>query len=357
MGIKEASRVSLGAMGFNMDLTAVVYMAFNFIASVGIVFVNKIVIKQFGYNFATFLTALHFVATWIGVLINYKLGMYKVKKLNHLDVFPITASFCSFVVFNNLSLQYNSVGFYQLMKVLTTPVVVILQSLFYGVHLPWKLQLSLVPVCIGVAMATVSDFSFNYNGTFWAVAGLIATAFYQLLVKTRQDLLKCNSFQLLHYQAPQSAAFVALCTPFFDKLFEDDGLLNYKYSTYAVFFICLSCLLAYCVNLSTYLVIGHTSPVSYQVLGHFKLLIILAAGIFIFGEDSNSTRLCGMALAFSGIVSYTTLKQNLKSGWEKSSPHGKSSPNATISTAGFKGKPVFDCEEEKEGHETISLKN
>ena len=34
----------------------------------------------------------------------------------------------SFVVFNNLSLQYNSVGFYQLMKVLTTPVVVVLQA-------------------------------------------------------------------------------------------------------------------------------------------------------------------------------------------------------------------------------------
>ena len=31
--------------------------------------------------------------------------------------------------------------------------------------------------------------------------------------------------------------------------------------------IVLSCALAYCVNLSTYLVIGHTSPVSYQVLG------------------------------------------------------------------------------------------
>lgn len=34
---------------------------------------------------------------------------------------------CRFVVFNNLSLQYNTVGFYQLMKVLTTPVVVVLQ--------------------------------------------------------------------------------------------------------------------------------------------------------------------------------------------------------------------------------------
>jgi solute carrier family 35 protein E3 len=61
------------------------------------------------------------------VLVNLRLGHYTVKKLRHLDVLPITLSFCAFVVFNNLSLQYNSVGFYQLMKVLTTPVVVVLQ--------------------------------------------------------------------------------------------------------------------------------------------------------------------------------------------------------------------------------------
>ena len=327
--------VTLEFMGVKLDMTAVGYMTFNFIASVGIVFVNKIVIRTFEYKYATFLTALHFVATWIGVLINHKLGMYEVKKLNHWDVFPITASFCSFVVFNNLSLQYNSVGFYQLMKVLTTPVVVILQSLFYNVNLPGKLKLSLLPVCIGVAMATVSDFSFNYNGTFWATAGLIATAFYQLLVKTRQDSLKCNSFQLLHYQAPQSAMFVALCTPLFDEMLDKSGLLNYEYSAYSVFFILLSCVLAYCVNLSTYLVIGHTSPVSYQVLGHFKLLVILAAGIFVFGEDTNSTRLCGMALAFAGIVSYTTLKQNSKSGWEKTPTKSpKIHPVTSVSGAG-----------------------
>jgi hypothetical protein len=40
---------------------------------------------------------------------------------------------------------------------------------------------------------------------------------------------------------------------------------QYDYRVGAVLSIGLSCLLAYCVNLSTYLVIGHTSPVSYQV--------------------------------------------------------------------------------------------
>lgn len=54
-----------------------------------------------------------------------------------------------------------------------------------------------------------------------------------------------------------------------------------------------------------------------QVLGHFKLLVILTAGIFLFNEDTNSVRLLGMCLAFIGIVAYTTLKQSTASGWEK----------------------------------------
>jgi len=56
--------------------------------------------------------------------------------------------------------------------------------------------------------------------------GLVATAFYQLLVKTRQDKLEANSFQLLHYQAPQSALLVAVCTPFFDKTFGPGGFFH-----------------------------------------------------------------------------------------------------------------------------------
>ena len=37
----------------------------------------------------------------------------------------------------------------------------------------------------------------------------------------------------------------------------------------------ISSILAFLVNLSTFLVIGKTSPVSYQVLGHSKLVVII----------------------------------------------------------------------------------
>ena len=294
-----------GGTIFGFDATTVTLMAFNFVSAVGIVFANKYVFHVYSYNFACFVTALHFVVTALGGRICLFFGLYEVKKLNHMDVLPITASFCCFVVFNNLSLQHNSVGFYQLMKVLTTPVVVVLQRAFYDIRVEQNLTACLGIICSGVVLATVSDISVNAAGTFWAVMGLVATAFYQLLVAQRQRSLKVNALQLLHYQAPQAAAVVIIMTPFLDNMTD---LAVYEYTPGAVAAIAFACFLAFCVNLSTFLVIGHTNPVTYQVLGHFKLVIILISGVVLFGEDSNVVRLTGMAMAFCGILGYTEIK-------------------------------------------------
>ena len=274
---------------------------------------NKYVFHVYKYNFAVFVTSLHFVATTIGVQGCRMLNMYTPKKLNHMDVLPITVAFCAFVVCNNLSLQYNSVGFYQLMKVLTTPVVVVLQRFFFNIHIESQKLTCLGFICFGVAISTVSDFSVNAKGTFWAVMGLVSTAFYQLLVKSRQQSLECNALQLLHYQAPQSATVVLLMSPFLDDIWGPTGLMNYEYSSEAITAIFVACVLAFCVNLSTFLVIGNSSVVSYQVLGHFKLVLILISGVLLFGEDSNPVRLSGMVMSFCGIVAYTELNRK-KSG-------------------------------------------
>ena len=118
------SEMSSDSLIYGFSTKTMGLMAFNFVSAVGIVFMNKYVFHTFSYNYAVFVTSLHFVMTTIGVRCCHMAGMYQPKELKHMDVLPITVAFCLFVVCNNLSLQYNSVGFYQLMKVLTTPVVV-----------------------------------------------------------------------------------------------------------------------------------------------------------------------------------------------------------------------------------------
>jgi len=267
------------------------------------------------------------VITFFGLHGLSHLGWFEVKKVKFMQIIPLVFAFCGFVVFNNLSLQYNSVGVYQLMKVLTTPVIAVVQTLFYDAPLDNRLKLALLPVCIGVGLATVNDLELNGVGLTYAVLGLVSTSFYQIWVKTRQQDLGLNSYQLLYYQAPLSAVVVLFLVPIFDQIHGTGGLLEYTYNIPALFDISLTAVLAFCVNISIYLVIGNTSPISYNVLGHFKLCVILLSGWLFFQEDMNSRKMFGTILAFTGVVAYTTLKQYTDNEWNRAKP-----PSSTTST-------------------------
>lgn len=58
------------------------------------------------------------------------------------------------------------------------------------VVLPFQLLVTLVPICAGVALSTANDTEVSKEGAFWAVAGLLAAAGYQVLVKSTQENLK-----------------------------------------------------------------------------------------------------------------------------------------------------------------------
>ena len=281
------------------------YMALNFITSVAIIWANKLAYNS-GFPFATTLTVIHFLFTFVGLEISARRGLFEKKPLSVLSVAPISCAFCGFVVFNNLSLQHNAIGTYQLMKVMTTPAIVAIQYAWYGVRLPMLQAVSLLPVCVGVCLATVASLDASWKGLVFGVAGIVSTSIYQIWVKTEQANLECSSEQLLYYQAPVSGVMLLLTLPFVEDL---PSFLTFEWLSFAsVFWVLFSALSAFLVNLSIFLVIGKTSPVSYNVLGHGKLCVILLSGYLLFGDAYTAKNLIGVLMAVVGIVWYTHLK-------------------------------------------------
>lgn len=97
----------------NADKNTVMVILMNVVSSITIVFANKWVFKTFKFTFGTTLTFVHFIVTFLGLVLCARAGMFEVKPLRIRQMLPLCISFCGFVVLNNLSLQYNSVGFYQ----------------------------------------------------------------------------------------------------------------------------------------------------------------------------------------------------------------------------------------------------
>ena len=253
------------------------------------------------------------------------------------------------------------------MKVMTTPVVGIIQYTVYGVTMQSKLIFALVFVVIGIIVVTCNEVELRFWGLIYAICGVLSTSFYQVWVKTRQQDLGLSPPQLLYYQAPISAIMVFAVTPLFDPVFTPSdgeqfevsdpskrviGLLDYDFlSGNVIYLILVSCLLAFCVNLSIFLTIGKTSPITYNVLGHFKLCVVTIGGTFLFNEDTNSRKVMGVTIALVGITMYTYWKLQTSNAWDKRAikkvtPKNTHGSNGVVIGIGGGGTKDSDAETE-----------
>ncbi|ESO12907.1 hypothetical protein HELRODRAFT_62849 [Helobdella robusta] len=286
-----------------------VCLVLNILLSISIVFVNKLVYTRIMFPNMT-LTCVHFVFTTIGMCICRFCSMFEFKLLPISKMIPISLTFCGFVVLTNLSLQSNTVGTYQIIKTMTTPGIIILQTFFYGRSFSTKVKLTLIPITAGVFMNSYFDLRFNVIGLIFALSGVVVTSLYQVWVNEKQTEFSCNSMQLLYYQAPLSAIGVAIIVPLFEPVISPGGIFGTPWDVYSLLLVSLSGLIAFAINLSIFWIIGNTSPLTYNMVGHCKFCLTVAGGFLIFSDPITFYQLFGILLTFSGVLAYTHFKMN-----------------------------------------------
>ena len=236
---------------------------------------------------------------------------------------PLAAAYVGYVVLNNLSLKLNTVGFYQISKICIMPTLIAIEIALFGKYPSQKTLMAVVLVCLGVALATVTDqgLTTNFIGLLVGVAAILVTAMYQVWAGSKQKELQTGSMQLLHQYTPLAALMLAVLVPILEPvgLFENapnpHTLLGFTYSFSSIMAIAVSSILGLLVSLSTFLVIGATSSLTYNIVGHLKTVTILTGGCLIFGDTMSVSKLSGVALAMVGIAWYSqmqisTLQQN-----------------------------------------------
>jgi solute carrier family 35, member E3 len=206
----------------------------------------------------------------------------------------------------NLNLAYNSVGFYQLSKLACVPFVLVVQYFLYKQGVSRPIQLTLIPITVGVGWATVHDVDVNIMGTMFAVSAVAATGMAQIFTSTYQKSLNMNAMQLLFHTAPLIAAGMLMMCPVFDNV---SDLWQFEYNSGVVTRIIVSCCFALGVNISNYVVLGKTSPLTYQVLGHLKTVLILVLGVVLFNKQVDMQNVLGVVVAMGGVVAYTEIKR------------------------------------------------
>ncbi|XP_042503587.1 UDP-xylose transporter 3-like, partial [Macadamia integrifolia] len=168
-----------------------------------------------------------------------------------------------------------------------------------------NIQLSLSILLLGVGIATVTDLQLNALGSVLSLLAVVTTCVAQIMTNTIQKRFKVSSTQLLYQSCPYQAMTLFIVGPFLDGLLTNQNVFAFKYTPQVLVFIVLSCLISVSVNFSTFLVIGKTSPVTYQVLGHLKTCLVLAFGYVLLRDPFSWRNILGILIAVVGMILYS----------------------------------------------------
>uniref|UniRef100_A0A383W0N7 Sugar phosphate transporter domain-containing protein n=1 Tax=Tetradesmus obliquus TaxID=3088 RepID=A0A383W0N7_TETOB len=294
-------------------LPAIIYGLTNLGSVVTIVVANKVVMSTYKFSFPVCLTWFHAIVTALGMIAMAAAGMFQVKKLPWQKTAPVACAYVGFVIFNNLSIQVNTVGFYQISKIMITPVVVLVEYFAYHKTVSRQKLCAIALLMFGISIATVSDKQVSSNPLGILVAGLavLSSSLYQVWTGVKQKQLGVNGNQLLHQVSPIAVLLLAVLVPLVEPVGsfsnpEEGTLLGYTYSRGSLGWILLSSGLGLVVTLSTYLFIGVTSPLTYNVVGHLKTVLIVTSGVVFFGDVITAKKMLGIGCAMAGIVWYTS---------------------------------------------------
>lgn len=280
-------------------------LTLSVVSSVSIVICNKALMSSLHFIFATTLTSWHLLVTFCSLHVALSMKFFEHKPID-------SQTRIGFGILNgisigllNLSLGFNSVGFYQMTKLAIIPCTVMLETLFLSKKFSQNVKLSLIILLLGVGIATITDLQLNVLGSFLSFLAVITTCVAQIMTNTIQKKYKISSTQLLYQTCLYQAMTLLISGPFLDKLLTNLNVFSFDYTTKVVAFIVLSCLISISVNFSTFLVIGKTSPVTYQVLGHLKTCLVLAFGYVLLRDPFNWRNILGILIALVGMILYS----------------------------------------------------
>ncbi|KAK8695961.1 hypothetical protein V6N13_001102 [Hibiscus sabdariffa] len=229
-------------------------------SSVSIVICNKALMSNLGFPFATTLTSWHLMVTFCTLHAANRFNLFENKPIDMKTVMLFGILNGVSIGLLNLTLGFNSIGFYQMTKLAIIPFTVLLETVFLKKQFSQKIKLSLFLLLVGVGIASITDLQLNFVGTILSLLAILTTCVGQIA------------------------------------------------------FIILSCIISVSVNFSTFLVIGKTSPVTYQVLGHLKTCLVLAFGYTLLHDPFTQKNIIGILIAIfgMGLYSYFCTQDNKK---------------------------------------------
>jgi solute carrier family 35 protein E3 len=299
----------------NLEVTS--WIMLSIFSSTSLILLLKLVKYHIKCKYTTTLSTFHFLATWILLELIAFCGAIK-----RSDQIPFARRtllaflvMCS-IVSMNFNLAANSIGFYQMSKLCCIPYMIVRNFVVKRERYTRGELISLAILLIGVGMFSISDVEVNLIGSIYAIIAITSTAHNQLMTGELQREFTLNGPELQLAIMPSEFSIGVICATALENLGEN-SFSTADFTFAEIGLILATCIFAIGVNVSTFQLIGKTSGVTYQVVGHAKTVLLLVFGYIFFPSPWESTAqmvraIVGIAVALLGVFAYTKVKLDLQ---------------------------------------------
>jgi solute carrier family 35 protein E3 len=197
------------------------------------------------------------------------------------------------------------------------PTIVLYNFLFEHKTTPFLTLISLVILLFGISLFTINDVQVNLRGTIVAGLAVVFVATSQTKTGTVQKEFGINGPSAQHATALLQF-FTAFVSALFVETHGSNNLFAHSFQTPEIILIVLTGFVSVSVNVCAFGLIGKTSAVTFQVVGHCKTILIFVFGLIIFPAREGETRdqfvkkIAGLVISMSGVIFYTYLEMKAK---------------------------------------------
>lgn len=287
---------------------------------------NKKIYNYFPYPY--FVSLIHLMVGVTYCAVSWALGMPKRAPLNK-ETFGllVPVAFCHALghVMTNVSFAAVAVSFTHTIKALEPFFNAAASQFVLGQQIPFTLWLSLMPVVIGVSMASLTELSFNWLGFVSAMTSNIAFTYRS--VYSKKAMTGMDSTNLYAYISIIALVF---CIPP-AIVMEGPTLLQHGFAD-AIAKVGMTKFLSdlFWVGMFYHLynqlatnTLERVAPLTHAVGNVLKRVFVIGFSIIVFGNKISTQTGIGTVIAIAGVAMYSLIKARLEEAKKKAAAVAK----------------------------------
>ncbi|KAG0265316.1 UAA transporter [Mortierella polycephala] len=289
--------------------TSYTWLAMYFMLNLTLTIYNKAILSTFQFGFPWTLTGIHTLCSGIGALMMARMGYFTPTQLGEREnmvMLMFSFLYTLNIAISNVSLNEVSVAFHQVIRAMTPVFTIAISVAFLAKRYSGMTYLSLLPLLLGVYMATVGDYSFTAMGFLLTVLGTILAATKTVVTNRIQvGRLQLHPLDLLLRMSPLAFVQTVIFSWMNGELNEVVSFCQTKMSTKLVMALLVNGIIAFFLNYVSFTANKKTSALTMTVAANVKQVLSIMVAVTVFNTTIGFLNGLGIIMTLLGGACYS----------------------------------------------------